>query len=143
MPIIKNDFKFAILKLVNVMWNTRREIPRSPGPTSAIKFRPFQSTTVIRAPSKSIYAHSASLCQWSSRTPPVVKLIFTPAIVAETESSLTVISQDHPPCFKIIEVSENENFKLGTNPASHYAALNQSHLLHRSVFAVAHSLPFH
>ena len=72
----------------------------------------------MRARPKSIYAHSASLCQCSSRTPPVVKLIFTPAIVVETGSSRAVISRDHPPCFKIIEVSENENFKLGTNPAS-------------------------
>jgi hypothetical protein len=38
-----------------------------------------------------------AVCQWSSRTPPAVSLMFTPAMDSDTGSSRTVTSRDHPP----------------------------------------------
>src|SRR5205085_1953547 len=63
-------------------------------------------------------AHSAAVCQWSSRMPPAVSLIFTPAIDLETGNSRTVTSRDHPPSNTRRFESENGYLKVGTPPAS-------------------------
>src|SRR5437588_5775157 len=63
-------------------------------------------------------AHSAAVCQWSSRMPPAVSLIFTPAIDLETGNSRTVTSRDHPPAKTRRFESENGYLKVGTPPAS-------------------------
>src|SRR5438067_3510118 len=42
-------------------------------------------------------AHSLAVCQCSSRNPPAVSLMFTPARVLDTGSSRTVTSRDHSP----------------------------------------------
>src|SRR3954469_1807076 len=59
-------------------------------------------------------AHSPAVCQCSSRTPPAVSLIFTPAIDLETGSSRTVISRDHPPLYVRLLAIENGYLKVGT-----------------------------
>src|SRR5579862_3040558 len=41
-------------------------------------------------------AHSAAVCQCSSRTPPAVRRMSTPAMLLETGSSRTVTSRDQP-----------------------------------------------
>src|SRR5271154_1268253 len=47
-------------------------------------------------------AHSAAVCQWSSRTPPAVSLMFTPAMDLEIAISRMVTSRDHPPfCIRL------------------------------------------
>src|SRR5579872_6482419 len=47
-------------------------------------------------------AHSAAVCQCSSRMPPAVNLMSTPAIDFETASSRTVTSRDQPPsCIRL------------------------------------------
>src|SRR3954469_25003762 len=58
-------------------------------------------------------AHSADVCQCSSRTPPAVSLMFTPAIVFETGSSRTVTSRDHPPSYARLLASENGYLNVG------------------------------
>src|SRR5438445_981436 len=57
---------------------------RSPTPTSSTKLRPSWSTALMRATPSSMMAHSASLCQWSSRMPPGFRRMLTPAIDFET-----------------------------------------------------------
>src|SRR5882672_8870385 len=52
-------------------------------------------------------AHSSAVCQCSSRTPPAVSLMFTPARVLETASSRTVTSRDHPPSYVRLFANEN------------------------------------
>ena len=70
---------------------------RSLGPTSEAKPFPSLSTAVIRAVPVSISAHSPASCQCSSRMPPAVSRIFTPAISFEIGKSSTVTCRDHPP----------------------------------------------
>src|SRR5437879_12874349 len=59
-------------------------------------------------------AHSAEVCQCSSRTPPGVSLLFTPAVVLETGSSRTVSSRDHPPSYVRLFAKENGYLKFWT-----------------------------
>src|SRR5207253_3748857 len=59
-------------------------------------------------------AHSAEVCQCSSRTPPGVSLMFTPASVLETGSSRTVTSRDHPPSYVRLFAKENGYLKFWT-----------------------------
>ena len=65
--------------------------------TSATKLFPSASIAVIRAVPYSMIAHSPAACQCSSRTPPAVSRMLTPAIALETGSSRTVTSRDQPP----------------------------------------------
>src|SRR5436309_6001325 len=59
-------------------------------------------------------AHSADVCQCSSRTPPAVRRMFTPASVLETGSSRTVTSRDHPPSYVRLFANENGYLKFWT-----------------------------
>src|SRR5882762_564936 len=59
-------------------------------------------------------AHSPAVCQCSSRTPPAVSLIFTPAMDFETGSSRTVTSRDHPPSYVRLFAKENGYLNVGT-----------------------------
>src|SRR6266404_291155 len=63
-------------------------------------------------------AHSAAVCQCSSRIPPAFSLMLTPAIVFETGSSRTVTSLDHPPANTRLFERENGYLQVGTPPAS-------------------------
>src|SRR4030081_563202 len=58
-------------------------------------------------------AHSSAVCQCSSRTPPAVSLMFTPAMVFETGSSRTVTSRDHPPSYARLFARENGYLNVG------------------------------
>src|SRR6202163_4636260 len=69
---------------------------------------------VILAVPWSIIAHSSAVCQCSSRTPPAVSLMFTPAMDFETGSSRTVTSRDHPPSSVRLVAKENGYLKFGT-----------------------------
>src|SRR6266513_5852170 len=59
-------------------------------------------------------AHSPAVCQCSSRTPPAVSLMFTPARVFETGSSRTVTSRDQPPSYVRLFAKENGYLKFWT-----------------------------
>src|SRR4051812_40236928 len=59
-------------------------------------------------------AHSAAVCQCSSRTPPAVSRMFTPAREVETGSSRTVTSRDQPPSYVRLFASEDGYLKVGT-----------------------------
>src|SRR5271155_4563130 len=63
-------------------------------------------------------AHSASTCQWSSRTPPGVSRISTPAMDVETGKSRTVTWRVHPPLSKRLRERENEYLNGFTLPLS-------------------------
>src|SRR5580765_5434360 len=91
---------------------------RSPSFTSATKLLPFASIAVIRALPYNMNAHSAAACQWSSRMPPAVSRISTPAIDLETGNSRTVTSRDHPPEWSRLCESEKGYLNTGTDPAS-------------------------
>src|SRR4029077_16365992 len=65
-----------------------------------------------------MYAHSAAVCQCSSRTPPAVSRMSTPAMVVETASSRTVTSRDHPPSCSRLWAKEKGYLKVCTPPAS-------------------------
>src|SRR5258706_13945355 len=82
--------------------------------TSATKLLPSRSMAVIRAVPLSMIAHSPAVCQCSSRTPPAVSLMFTPARVLETGSSRTVTSLDHPPSYVRLFANENGYLKFCT-----------------------------
>src|SRR5215467_9738781 len=86
--------------------------------TSPTKLFPSLSIAVMRALPYSIKAHSAAVCQCSSRTPPAVRRMSTPAMVLETGSSRTVTSRDQPPLCKRLCENENGYLKGGTPPAS-------------------------
>src|SRR6185312_13179277 len=58
------------------------------------------------------------VCQCSSRIPPAVNGMFTPAIDFETGSSRTVTSRDHPPSKVRRLESEKGYLKVGTPPES-------------------------
>src|SRR5580700_2637945 len=71
-------------------------------------------------------AHSAAVCQCSSRTPPAVNRMSTPAIDFETCSSRTVTSRDHPPsCMRLCEIPKGY-LKVCTPPASVCGGRNES-----------------
>src|SRR5580704_5905680 len=91
---------------------------RSPSFTSVTKLLPSPSMHVIRALPYSMYAHSAAVCQCSSRTPPAVRRMSTPASDLETASSRTVTSRDHPPSWNRLCAKENGYLKVCTPPAS-------------------------
>src|SRR6266566_1565200 len=59
-------------------------------------------------------AHSSAVCQCSSRTPPAVSLMLTPAMDLETGSSRTVTSRDHPPSYVRLFAKENGYLKFCT-----------------------------
>src|SRR5258706_16251628 len=59
-------------------------------------------------------AHSPAVCQCSSRTPPAVRRMLTPAIDLETGNSRTVTSRDHPPSYTRLLARENGYLKVGT-----------------------------
>src|SRR3954466_13348609 len=59
-------------------------------------------------------AHSPAVCQCSSRTPPAVSLMLTPAMDVETGSSRTVTSRDQPPSYVRLFARENGYLKVGT-----------------------------
>src|SRR5215472_5964286 len=63
-------------------------------------------------------AHSAAVCQCSSRIPPAVRRMSTPAMLLETGSSRTVTSRDQPPLCRRLCENENGYLKGGTPPAS-------------------------
>src|SRR6266436_8580401 len=82
--------------------------------TSATKLLPSASIAVIRAVPYNMIAHSPAVCQCSSRTPPAVSLIFTPAMDFETGSSRTVTSRDQPPSYTRLFARENGYLNDGT-----------------------------
>src|SRR5216683_3661251 len=59
-------------------------------------------------------AHSPAVCQCSSRTPPAVSLMFTPAIDFDTGNSRAVTSRDHPPSYARLFARENGYLNVGT-----------------------------
>ena len=91
---------------------------RSPALTSAAKLWPSLSTAVMRALPASMNDHSASLCQCSSRTPPAVRRMLTPAIVLAIGNSRCVTSLDQPPGRIFMCVSANEKRRFGIEPWS-------------------------
>ncbi len=99
---------------------------RSPSWTSAMKLRPCGSTAVTRALPTSMYCHSASLCQCSSRIAPGSRRMFTPAIAVATGSSRVVTSRAHPPFDNRLRAAANENLRLGTVPESVYGDASRS-----------------
>ncbi len=99
---------------------------RSPSPTSLTKLLPSWSTAVMRAFPYSIIAHSAVICQWSSRTPPAVNRISTPAIVFEIGNSLAVTCRVQPPLSIRFLARENEYLNGGTVPLSVSGAQTES-----------------
>ncbi len=64
------------------------------------------------------YPHSASLCQCSSRTPPSVSRMFTPASDRATGNSRAVTSRAQPPSSSRLRACEKENFRFGIVPLS-------------------------
>src|SRR5712664_3859826 len=94
--------------------------------TSATKLFPSASIAVIRAFPYSMMAHSPAVCQCSSRTPPAVSLMFTPAMDFEIGSSRTVTSRDHPPSKSRLLAKENGYLNVGTPPASELGGVIES-----------------
>src|SRR5277367_2431492 len=86
--------------------------------TSVTKLFPCKSMQVIRASPYSMIAHSAAVCQCSSRTPPAVNRMSTPAKLFDTASSRCVTSRDHPPSCSRLCAKENGYLKVCTPPAS-------------------------
>src|SRR5437667_10544411 len=82
--------------------------------TSATKLLPAASMAVIRAVPYSMIAHSPAVCQCSSRTPPAVSLMFTPAMDFETGSSRLVTSRAQPPSYTCLFASEHGYLNVGT-----------------------------
>src|SRR5580658_1976369 len=91
---------------------------KSPSPTSLTKLLPSWSTAVMRALPFSMIAHSASTCQWSSRTPPAVSRISTPAMVVEIGNSRTVTCRVQPPLSIRLCAREKEYLNGLTVPLS-------------------------
>src|SRR3984885_2412940 len=91
---------------------------RSPACTSSTNARPCWSTAVIRAEPYSISAHSDATCQCSSRMPPEISRISTPAIVLEIGRSRTVTCRVQPPPSIRLCESENEYLNGGCPPES-------------------------
>src|ERR1700681_3935678 len=72
----------------------------------------------MRALPLSMMAHSASTCQWSSRTPPAVSRISTPAILVETANSRDVTCRVHPPLSTRLRARAKEYLNGFTVPLS-------------------------
>jgi tetratricopeptide (TPR) repeat protein len=100
---------------------------RSPSPTSAMKLRSSWSIAVMRARPASVNAHSASLCQCSSRIPPAFRRMFTPASCVATGSSRTVTSRAQPPVRRRLRAAANENLRFGIVPESVGLGLRELH----------------
>src|SRR5271170_8427695 len=96
--------------------------------TSVTKLLPSASMQVIRAVPYSMKAHSAAVCQCSSRTPPAVRRMSTPARVLETASSRCVTSRDQPPSCIRLCANEQGHLKVCTPPASVIGGLFESGL---------------
>ena len=73
---------------------------------------------VMRASPYSMIAHSEAVCQCSSRTPPAVRRMSTPAKLFDTASSRCVTSRDHPPSCSRLCANENGYLNVCTPPAS-------------------------
>src|SRR5271163_391349 len=73
-------------------------------------------------------AHSDAVCQCSSRTPPAVRRISTPASDFETASSRWVTSRDQPPSCIRLCANEKGYLKVCTPPASVGGGLCESGL---------------
>src|SRR5277367_1482596 len=91
---------------------------KSPSPTSLTKLLPSVSTAVMRALPFSMMAHSASTCQWSSRTPPAVSRISTPDMVVEIGNSRTETWRVQPPLNTRLREREKEYLNGFTVPLS-------------------------
>src|ERR1700722_14168860 len=99
---------------------------RSPSVISGTNPFPAESNPVMRAFPYNMNAHSAAVCQCSSRMPPAVKRMSTPAIDLETANSRTVTSRDHPPsCIRLCEIPKGY-LKVCTPPASVCGGKNES-----------------
>src|SRR5580658_4140552 len=72
----------------------------------------------MRALPFSMMAHSASTCQWSSRTPPAVSRISTPAMVVEIGNSRAVTWRVQPPLSTRLRAREKEYLNGFTVPLS-------------------------
>src|SRR5271168_4267311 len=72
----------------------------------------------MRALPYSMMAHSASTCQCSSRTPPAVSRISTPAMVVEIGKSRTVTWRVQPPLSRRLREREKEYLNGFTLPLS-------------------------
>src|SRR5207248_9185831 len=97
--VIEHEHEFAAVgvEALNRVWDPARKKPK------IVFFHVGDKTLAIcvdrrnpRCP-VNMMAHSPAVCQCSSRTPPAVSLMFTPASVLETGNSRTVTSRDHPP----------------------------------------------
>src|SRR6202522_1545810 len=91
---------------------------RSPSCTSSTNARPFWSTAVIPALPAVINAHSEPTCQCSSRTPPEMRRISTPAIFFDSGKSRTVTWRVQPPDSMRLCDKANEYLNGGCPPAS-------------------------
>ena len=91
---------------------------RSPSPTSSWKARPSVSMAVIRPRPLSMKAHSAGLCQCSSRTPPALSRMLTIAMSVEDGISRIVVCRDQPPSLILTWLSVKDHLKVGSVPLS-------------------------
>ena len=73
---------------------------------------------VIRARPLSMKAHSAGLCQCSSRTPPALSRMLTMARSVEEGISRIVVCRDQPPSLILMWLSANDHLKVGSVPLS-------------------------
>ncbi len=89
---------------------------RSFTPTSLTNPRPCRSSAVMRALPLSMMAHSAASCQCSSRMPPAVSRMFTPAMSLEIGKSSTVTCRVQPPGCTRRWAIENEFQNSGASP---------------------------
>src|SRR5258708_6040217 len=94
--------------------------------TSAPKLFASPSTAVIRASPYNINDPSPAVCQFSSRTPPAVSRLFTPAMDLESGSSRIVTSRDHPPSYIRLLAKENGYLNARTLPASVLGGVTES-----------------
>ena len=101
---------------------------RSPSPTSSWKARPSSSMAVIRARPLSMKAHSAGLCQCSSRTPPALSRMLTRARSVEEGISRIVVCRDQPPSLILMWLSAKDHLKVGSVPLSVAGGLSLSGL---------------
>src|SRR6476620_4238738 len=85
---------------------------------SSMKLRPWGSMAAMRALPDSMNAHSASLCQCSSRYAPAFSRMFTPAKVVATGNSRTVTSRAQPPVWRRLCAAAKGNFRFGRLPES-------------------------
>ena len=101
---------------------------RSPSPTSSWKAWPCSSTAVIRARPLSMNAHSAGLCQCSSRTPPALSRMLTRARSVDEGISRIVVCRDQPPSLILMWLSAKDHLRVGNVPLSVTGGLSLSGL---------------